>query len=71
MSFGRMSVVGHHIAPLKVYRDAKKLPKNYADEMLFKTDNVCQKVDGKNKCYRVYQNAHGKNQKEMYGLSIK
>ena len=32
------------------YRDAKKLTKNYADEMLFKTDNVCQKVDAKNKC---------------------
>ena len=61
MSFGRMSVVGHHIAPLKVYRDAKKLPKNYADEMLFKTDNVCQKVDAKKqmlkKCkhHMIYQ----------------
>ena len=34
------------------YKDAKTLPnsKNYVDEMLFKTDNVCQKVDAKNKC---------------------
>ena len=58
MSFGRMTVVGHHIAPLKsvsaieISRDAKKLPnsKNYADEILFKTDNIRQKVDAKNKC---------------------
>ena len=45
MSFGRMSAI-------EISRDAKKLPnsKNYADEILFKTDNVRQKVDAKNKC---------------------
>ena len=43
-----------------------EMPKNYhrnADEMLFKTDNVCQKVDAKRQMLNtVCQNTHSKNQ---------
>ena len=42
------------------------MPKSYrrnADEMLFKTDNVCQKVDAKKQMLNtVCQNSHAKNQ---------
>ena len=42
------------------------MPKSYrrnADEMLFKTDNVCQKVDAKKQMLNtVCQNSRAKNQ---------
>ena len=54
-----------------------EMPKRYgrnADEMLFKTDNVCQKVDAKKQMLNtVCQNTHAKNQmlkKCKHDLSI-
>ena len=48
---------------------AIEMPTSYhrnADEILFKTDNVCQKVDAKKEMLNtVSQNTHAKNAKEM------